>query len=73
MWLRSKVVVLSLIGSRLTIVRGSIRPEAGVPVPHPLLARTVALLLGSQFPRQTALGGRHGISGGRRQGLTGEG
>ena len=53
--------------------RCSVRPEAGGSLPHPLLARTVALLPGSQFPRQTALGGRHGIGGFCRQGHAGEG
>ena len=54
-------------------VRCSLRPEAGVPLSRPLLARTGTLLHGSQFPRQTALGGCHGVRGGRRAGLTGEG
>lgn len=57
----------------LSSLRRSVRPEAGGSLPHPLLARTVALLPGSQFPGQTALGGRHGLRGGRRQGLAGEG
>jgi len=41
--------------------RHPIHFKAGIPSPHHMLARPVPLLHGSQFPRQTALGGSVGV------------
>lgn len=54
-------------------VRCSLCPKAGVTVSHSLLAWSGCLLHGSQFPRQTALGGCDGVCGGCGPSLPGEG
>lgn len=48
------------------VLRHPIRAEAGVAPAHHLLAGPVALLHGSQLPRQAALGGRPGVGGGHQ-------
>lgn len=58
---------------RSLCARCSLCPKTGVPLSHSLLAWTVSLLHGSQFPRQAALGGCHGVCGIGWASITGEG